>query len=62
MADISNEILLRWMIKDPSWCLLYHREQVKQLLPALAKSHILVINIEKRLMDEVEKLEIVDGG
>lgn len=56
MANLSNEMLLRWMIKDPSWCLLYHREQVKQLLPAMAKSHVLVVNIERRLMKQVADL------
>lgn len=47
MAHLSDEILLHWLIKDPSWCLFYHRDQVRRMLPALAKSHVLITGIEK---------------
>ena len=58
MANVSDEILLQWMIKDPSWCLFYHREQVKRLLPAIAKSHIIMTSIENRLNKTQENLNI----
>lgn len=58
MADIDDDILLRAMIKDPGWCLFYHRNQIKRMLPDMAKSHFTVINIEKRLMRGVENLDL----
>jgi hypothetical protein len=58
MADIEDNLLLKAMIRDPGWCLFFHRNQVKRLLPAMAKNHILVINLEKRLKDDVEKLDM----
>jgi hypothetical protein len=57
MAKLEERILLHSLINNPDWCLFYHREEVKLLLPALAKSHILVTEIEKQLVKDLEALE-----
>jgi hypothetical protein len=57
MADIEDEIFLRWLIKDPSWCLFYHRDRVRQLLPVLAESHILVTGIKEELTKQLQEIE-----
>ena len=57
MAKLEERILLHSLIENPDWCLFYHREQVKLLLPALAKSHILVTGIEQQLRKDLAELE-----
>ena len=49
--NISEEELLRQLIIDPSYCLFYHREKVKRMLPSLAKAYILVSEIQKELSE-----------
>lgn len=58
MADIPNDQLLRAMIRDPGWCLFSHRDQVKRMLPAMAESHVLILNIQKRLREQAENLDL----
>ena len=58
MADLSEGQLLQWLVKDPSWCLLYHRNQVLAMLPAIAKSHLLVLGVEQRLQIAQDKLKL----
>jgi hypothetical protein len=48
--NISDERLLELMITDPSYCLFYHREKVRRLLPSLARAYILVSELQKELI------------
>lgn len=55
MAHISKEELLQLLITDPNWCIHYHRDKVKQLLPALTKAYVLTTTIEKGLLKELRE-------
>lgn len=56
--NITDDELLKLMISDPSWCMFYQREKVKQLLPTLAKAHILVTTIEEQIKEKVEATRV----
>lgn len=57
--NISDERLLELLITDPTWCLFYHRERVKQLLPTLVKSHMLVEGVRAEIN---EQLKVSEGA
>jgi hypothetical protein len=60
--NISDEKLLTLCVSDPSYCLFYHRPRLKELLPALAKSHMLVTQIEKMVEESLEEKQRSEGG
>lgn len=47
------------LIKDPAYCMFYHRGRVQELLPTLAKSHLLVTKIEDVVTKELEAMVLV---
>ena len=53
--NVSDEDLLKLCISDPSYCLFYHRDRVKQLLPSLAEAYLLVGNIQKELTKSLKE-------
>ena len=57
--NISDEKLLELMVTDPSYCLFYHREKVRQLLPSLSRAYTLVNELQKELITKhfEEKIE-----
>lgn len=48
--NITEEELVERLITDPAYCLFYHREKVKRLLPSLARAYKLVSEIQKELI------------
>jgi hypothetical protein len=61
--NISDEKLLELMITDPSYCLFYHREKVRQLLPSLARAYKLVSEVQKELITKhYEEEALKDKG
>lgn len=52
--NLSDEELLLRCVTDTDWVLFYHRSRIKQILPALAKSHMLVTQIEKQVSESIE--------
>lgn len=53
--NITEEKLLEMLVSDPSWCLFYHRERVRQLLPAMAQSYVLVGGLQKELTKNMQE-------
>ncbi len=57
--NLTDEELLEKLITDPAWCLFYHRERVKRLLPFLARSYMLIEGIK---IEVSERLKLAEGG
>lgn len=55
MAHIDENRLLEKLIEDPNWCLFYHRDQVRQLLPSMTKAFVLVNTIEAGLIKKLRE-------
>ena len=53
--NIPDKRLLELCITDPSYCLFYHRARLKDLLPEIAKSHLLVTTISEMVDKGVEE-------
>lgn len=60
--NVSDERLLELLVSDPSYCLFYHRERVRMILPTLAKSHMLVEGIRKEINKSLKLAEGVPDG
>lgn len=53
--NISNERLMVLLIKDPAYCMFYHRARVQELLPVLARSHLLVTKLEDEITERLQR-------
>lgn len=53
--NISDKKLLEYCITDPSYALFYHRGRLTELLPEIAKSHLLVTSISELVNKQVEE-------
>lgn len=53
--NIPDKKLLEYCITDPAYCLFYHRSRLKELLPEIAKSHLLVLAISELVDKSVEE-------
>ena len=51
--SISDEKLLRLLITDTDYCLFYYRARVRDLLPTLVRSHLLVIGVEEEITERL---------
>lgn len=55
--NISDEELAEKLVTDPSfpsYSLVYHRAQVKQMLPSMAKAYLLVYELQKELTKRLQ--------
>lgn len=62
--NVSDERLLELLIKEPSYCLFYHRDRVTKILPSLAKAYILISDLQKELEEKLnrgEKIQLPEG-
>lgn len=56
--NISDEELAKLVIKEPSYCLFYHREHLRQLLPSMAQAYLLIGELQKELTKKLQSEEI----
>jgi hypothetical protein len=53
--NISDDELAELVIKEPSYCLFYHREHLRQLLPSMAEAYLLVGKLQKELTEKLQQ-------
>lgn len=55
--NISDKELVKLLITDPaypSFCLVYHRAQLRQLLPAMASAYLLVYELQQEILERLQ--------
>jgi len=59
--NMTDEEFVEHLIRNPDYCMFYHRARIRQLLPSLAKAYRLVDGIQKELEKKNEDNKNVRG-